>query len=141
MPASVIQFMPKQLLAEGSSPLNRAPIFRTGLGAIWKPCVPLTNAAAVPLKSPWVTNAARGYLLRGLSDAGRAVEEPRASIRPPSETHYASGNDRYFNRTPLPLRKRTRDFEFEDCRGSVLLILKGLNRRISSYRPFTWRLF
>ena len=29
-----------------------------------------------------------GFLLRGLSDAGRAGEDPRASIRPPSETHY-----------------------------------------------------
>ena len=46
-------------------------------------------------KSPHIipidTDAARGFFLRGLSDAGRAGEDPPAFIRPPSETHYATG--------------------------------------------------
>jgi hypothetical protein len=46
------EFTPKQLLATVSSPLNRALIFRIGLAPIRKARVPLTHAAAVPLKSP-----------------------------------------------------------------------------------------
>jgi hypothetical protein len=39
--------------------------------------------------------AARGFLPRGLSDAGRVVKDLRASIRPPSETHHDSGHSRF----------------------------------------------
>ena len=44
--------MPKRLLAAASSPLDRPPIFRIELAEIRKARVPLTDAAAVPLKSP-----------------------------------------------------------------------------------------
>jgi hypothetical protein len=35
--------------------------------------------------------ASRGFVLRGLSDAGRAAEDQRTLMRPASETHYETG--------------------------------------------------
>jgi hypothetical protein len=58
--------------------------------------VPLTDAAANPFKAPQVKDAARGFLLRGLSGAGQPGDIPRAFMRPPSETHYECGNPYIF---------------------------------------------
>jgi len=46
------EFTPKQLLPKASSPQNKAPILPIELAATRKTPVPLTDAAAVPLKSP-----------------------------------------------------------------------------------------
>ncbi|MGA7324212.1 MAG: hypothetical protein WBX25_06970, partial [Rhodomicrobium sp.] len=53
-------------------------------------------------------------------------EKSRASMRPPSETHYESRNARFFNLVPLTLRKRTSIFEFKGRAGTTLMTRRRL---------------
>ena len=59
----------------------------------------------------------------GFQYAGRAVQDPRASIRPPSETHYESG--RSFNRQFLAELKNRCDFASNECRLSLRDLFGG----------------